>query len=99
MVRPIKQTGELIMRVMKSKPEPEQKNRPIFRVAFARIIGVDEKGNDVLGSAREIGSIWERKNGKGGILRFDHIPVELSQHQGVVFVTSVEDEEGNGGAQ
>lgn len=86
------------MRVMKSKSEP--KNRPIGRVAFARTIGTDKDGNDVLGSAREIGAIWERKNGKGGILRFDHIPVELTKHEGVVFVSFATDEEGDeGGAR
>jgi hypothetical protein len=82
---------------MTSKSEP--KNRPIYGVSFARILAKDENGNDVLGSARQIGAIWERKNGKGGILRFDHIPVELTQHQGVIFITTVEDDEANGGAR
>jgi hypothetical protein len=84
----------------RSKPEPEPKNRPIARIAFARIIGKDKDG-DVLGSAQPFGAIWERKNGKkGGILRFDHIPIELTQHQGVVFVSFADDdEEGNGGAR
>ncbi len=63
------------------------KTKPSHRIAFARIIGTDENGNDKLGSAREIGAIWPREGDKGGILRFDHIPIELSQHQGVLFVT------------
>jgi len=63
--------------------------KPTHRIAFSRIIGTDENGNDKLGSAREIGAIWPRENGKGGILRLDHIPVELTQHQGVLFVTEV----------
>ena len=67
----------------------KEKSRPSFRVSFARINGQDEKGNDQLGAAREIGAIWPRKNG-GGILRLDHIPVELTQHQGVLFVSPVE---------
>ena len=63
------------------------KSKPTHRIAFARIIGADENVNDKLGSAREIGAIWPREGSKGGILRFDHIPVELSNHQGVLFVT------------
>ena len=63
-------------------------SRPTYRVSFARIIGQDDNG-DRLGAAREIGAIWPREKG-GGILRLDHIPVELTQHQGVLFVTPVE---------
>lgn len=63
--------------------------KPSHRVAFARIIGCDEQGNDQLGSAREIGAIWPRENGKGAIMRLDHIPIELSQHQGVIFINEV----------
>ena len=63
--------------------------KPSHRISFARIIGTDEQGNDKLGAAREIGAIWPRENGKGGILRLDHIPVELTQHQGVLFVSEV----------
>lgn len=61
--------------------------KPTHRVSFSRIVGQDDKGNDRLGSAREIGAVWPRENGKGGILRFDHIPVELTRHQGVIFIT------------
>lgn len=67
-------------------------SRPTYRVSFARIIGKDENGGDRLGAAREVGSIWPREKG-GGILRFDHIPVELTQHQGVVFITPVESQD------
>lgn len=63
------------------------KKKPTHRIAFARIIGTDENGNDKLGSAREIGAIWPREGDKGGILRLDHIPVELTRHQGVLFVS------------
>ncbi|PHP64969.1 hypothetical protein CSC94_21795 [Zhengella mangrovi] len=66
-----------------------QTNRPTHRISFARIIGQDEKGNDQLGSAREVASVWPRKAG-GGIIRFDHIPVELTRHEGVLFITEVE---------
>ena len=84
---------------MRQKPQPQPKARPSYRVSFSRKQGTDDQGNDILGSAREIGAIWDRQNGKGGILRFDHIPVELTQHQGVLFVTPVEDTDGNGGAR
>jgi hypothetical protein len=40
-------------------------------------------------AAREIGAIWPRDGDKGGILRLDHIPVELTRHDGVLFVTEV----------
>ncbi|MEM1154441.1 MAG: hypothetical protein AAGI44_09880 [Pseudomonadota bacterium] len=61
--------------------------KPTHRVSFSRITGTDEQGRDILGSAREIGAIWPRDNGKGGILRLDHLPLELTRHQGVIFVT------------
>ena len=64
-------------------------NKPTHRVSFSRIIGVDENGESKLGSAREIGSVWARENGKGGILRLDHIPVELTRHEGVIFINEV----------
>jgi len=65
------------------------KTKPTHRIAFARIIDTNEHGEDVLGNAREIGAIWPRSNGKGGILRLDHIPIELTKHQGVIFVSEV----------
>ena len=68
-------------------------NKPTHRVSFARITGKDDQGRDVLGSTREIGAVWPRKNGKGGVLRLDHIPVELTQHQGVLFLYPVEQSE------
>lgn len=64
-------------------------NKPTHRVSFARIIETDDKGADKLGSAREIGAIWPRENGKGAILRFDHMPIELARHQGVLFINEV----------
>jgi hypothetical protein len=64
--------------------------KPTHRVSFACIIGKDEDGNDKLGQAREIGAIWPRKNGKGGILRFDHVPIELTRGEGVIFINDVE---------
>ncbi|GJL93849.1 MAG: hypothetical protein DHS20C05_02540 [Hyphococcus sp.] len=68
----------------------ETKVKPTHRVSFARITGTDDQGNDQCGSAREIGAIWPRKGDKkGGILKLDHIPVELTKHQGVLFVVSV----------
>ncbi|MDX2287238.1 MAG: hypothetical protein NW217_00235 [Hyphomicrobiaceae bacterium] len=68
------------------RQKTEAKNRPLYRVSFARKTGVDDKGNDTLGAAREIGSVWPRRDNNGGILRLDHIPVELTQHQGVIFL-------------
>lgn len=73
---------------MRQKNEP--KNRPIYRVSFARKTGIDDKGQDTLGPAREIGSVWPRRDGKGAILRLDHVPVELTQHQGVLFLFETE---------
>lgn len=73
--------------------------RPMFRVTFARITGQDSDGSDILSRPKEIGAVWPRRNGKvGGILALDHIPVELSQRKGVIFlVPATRDEEG--GAQ
>jgi len=68
----------------------ESKTRPIYRVSFAKKTGVDENGNATLGSAREIGSVWPRRDGKGGILRLDHIPIELTHNQGVLFLFPTE---------
>jgi len=64
-------------------------NKPSHRISFARIVSTDGMGNDKLGSARAIGAIWPRETGKGAILRFDHIPVELARHNGVIFVNEV----------
>ncbi|MEO1149918.1 MAG: hypothetical protein AAFW83_02915 [Pseudomonadota bacterium] len=67
------------------------KTRPTHRVSFCRIIGKHENGTDKLGSAREIGAVWDRKGDKkGGILKLDHIPVELTRHEGVLFIVPVE---------
>lgn len=72
----------------------ESKYRPLYRVSFARKTGIDDKGNDTLGPAREIGSVWPRRDGKGGILRLDHIPIELTQNNGVMFLFPTEAAEG-----
>ena len=70
------------------------KSKPIHRISFARIIGQDTEGKDILGPTREIGAIWPRKNGKkGGILKFDHIPAELALHQGVLFTLPVDQDD------
>ncbi len=69
-----------------------QNRRPLFRVSFSRITGKDENGQDVLGKAREIGAIWPRRNGNaGGIMQLDIIPIELTQRQGVVFISPIGD--------
>lgn len=68
----------------------QPKSKPSHRVSFARITGQDENGQDRLGAAREIGSVWPRQNGKGSIIRLDFIPIELTQHQGVLFLSPVE---------
>lgn len=61
---------------------------PLYRVSFSRIIRQDENGQDILGSPKEVGAVWPRKNGKAGaILNFDIIPIELTQRQGVLFLT------------
>ncbi len=72
---------------------------PLYRVSFSRITGQDRNGNDELGRPKEIGAIWPRKNGKaGGILSLDIIPIELTQRQGVIFITPI-GEDDNGGSQ
>lgn len=82
------------------KDGEREKQSPTHRVSFARINGQDRQGRDLLGPAREIGSIWERKGKEGeGILRFDHIPEEMrSQGGGVLFVSAARERE-NGGAK
>lgn len=68
-----------------------ESTKPTHRVSFSRIIGTDENGNDKLGFAREIGAVWPRKGDKkGGILQLDHVPVELTRHEGVIFIVPVE---------
>lgn len=68
-----------------------EKQTPTHRVSFSRITGTDGNSQDKLGPAREIGAIWPRKGDKkGGILQLDHIPVELTQRQGVLFILPVE---------
>ena len=73
--------------------QPNNTNPPLtHRVAFARLIGTGEKGMDRLGYPREIGDIWARKDGKkGSILKLDHMPLELTKHEGVLFIFLVED--------
>jgi hypothetical protein len=68
----------------------QPKKKPIHRISFARIVGKDAYGNDRLGPAREIGSVWPRENGKSPIIRLDLMPIELTQHQGVLFLTPVQ---------
>lgn len=75
----------------------QPKSKPSHRVSFARIVGQDENGQDRLGAAREIGSVWPRQNGKGSIIRLDFIPIELTQHQGVLFLNAVDSEATNEG--
>jgi len=66
-------------------------NKPTHRVTFSRITGTNEDGSETLGPAREIGAIWPRKGDKkGDILQLDHIPLELTKRQGVLFVLPVE---------
>jgi len=72
--------------------------RPLYRVTFSRITGQDRDGSDILSRPKEIGAVWPRRNGKtGGILALDHIPVELAQRKGVIFLVPATREEG--GAQ
>ena len=71
--------------------DEQEKTRPSHRVSFARVNGRDEDGKDILGPAREIGSIWPRKGNEGdGILRFDHIPEEMRSGGGVLFVRKLD---------
>ena len=74
--------------------------RPMFRVSFSRITGQDSDGTDILSRPKEIGAVWPRKNGKlGGILTLDHIPVELSQRKGVIFLVPVTSRDEEGGSE
>lgn len=67
-------------------------NLPLYRVSFARITGQDDQGRDELTRPKEIGAVWPRRNGKtGGILQLDIIPMELTQREGVIFLTHVEE--------
>lgn len=77
---------------------PTPKSRPSHRVSFARILGQDQNGAERLGPAREIGSVWPRQNGKGSIIRLDLIPIEMTQHQGVLFLSRVEAADAGGNA-
>lgn len=73
------------------KNEKQTKAKPSHRVSFSRIIASNGDGSDKLGPAREIGAVWERKGDKkGGILQLDHISVELTRHEGVIFIVPVE---------
>lgn len=65
-----------------------EKTYPTHTVSFARIVGKDDDGKDVLGPARQVGAIWPRVGKEGdGIQRFDHIPEEMRSHGGgVLFV-------------
>jgi hypothetical protein len=65
----------------------EEKKGPTHRVSFAAFQrDADSEGERRLGSAREIGAIWERKDRDGeGILRFDHTPRE----DGIYFVKAL----------
>lgn len=73
--------------------------KPLYRVSFSRITGHDAQGREQLSYPRDIGAIWPRKGDKvGGTLQLDIIPIELTQRQGVIFVTPV-DETPQGGAQ
>lgn len=75
---------------MTTENQPATK-KPTHRVSFSRIVGKNEDGSDKLGAAREIGAVWGRNGGKkGGVIKFDHIPVELTRHEGVLFLLPVE---------
>ena len=82
-------------RDMENDDKGAEKQRPSHRVSFARINGQDRQGRDILGPAREIGSIWDRKGKEGeAILRFDHIPEEMrGRDGGVLFVSKVQERE------
>ena len=55
-------------------PNPK---RPLYRVSFSRITGLDDQGRDVLARPKEIGAVWPRAGGikRGGILSFDLVRV------------------------
>ena len=60
--------------------------KPTHRVSFSRI----SSGSEKPGPAREIGAVWPRKGDKkGGIIKLDHIPIELTRNEGVLFLIPV----------
>jgi hypothetical protein len=87
----------LLSRRAKRKKEimTTESERPIFRIAFSRIMGKDEKGDDILSRPKEIGAVWAQKKGKAGALvSLDLIPVELAQRQGVIFLLPIDRDDG-----
>lgn len=72
-------------------------NKPLYRVAFSRKKGTDEKGQDVLSYPRSIGAVFARKDPtKGGIIELDLIPTEL--REGVLYLYPVDEREEGAGA-
>lgn len=65
--------------------------KPLFRVTFARMTGRDSEGRPNLARPKEIGAVWNRKNGKqGAILSLDLIPTDLIDRKGVIFLVPVD---------
>jgi hypothetical protein len=76
---------------MANKKTTSQTSKPTHRISFSRITGANKDGTNQLGAAREIGAVWPRKSDKkGGVIQLDHIPVELTRHEGVLFIVPVE---------
>ena len=55
-----------------------QSNLPLFRVKFCPKTGTTDDGNDELGNAVEIGTVWRRKDAtKGAIMKLDIVPENI----------------------
>jgi len=65
-----------------------EKTMPLYRVKFCAITGADDNGNDQLGRAAEIGTVWPRKDAtKGAILKLDIVPERIGN--GVILLQPV----------
>ena len=66
-------------------------NKPTHRILFSRITGKDQNGKDKLGFPMEIGAIFPQEGKEGGIVKWHHMPIELTKHEGVTFMRPVRD--------
>lgn len=65
------------------------KQRPIYRAKFCRVVGKDENGKDKLSRAVEIGAVWARREAeKGAVLRLGVVPQDLAG--GILFLDPVQ---------
>ncbi len=69
----------------------EEKQKPLFRVHCARIIGRDRNGKEQLGRFCQIGAVWDVSEGKKWLpMPLDITPQELNSREAVLFLQPVE---------